>query len=597
MPDAADTKAGETTGQWNGTAGTTSSNSSTSKNDGSKGGGSSGTGSTGSGSSESKSQTSNSEAKSSAPSGTSKSTPSTASKGLTGPTSNSDAKGSAPTGTSVSKPATANTSTAYKGTAASNSVKVTDPSRMASASPAPQAPPASGTPDYDPLSSTPQNLNPFGSQPIGNLPTLNQVSTSLQNPVTSLQQAITGGLPPGSPMNPRGDRMSPLGDMPNIQGPMNYGPPGSLTTDYQISTPPTVNLGAYQQPQAPKIADRMVQTAGPLAAPGYQRTAPGPISGMSYTPGLPAQPQPPQFAQSSLPPTTDPRRTQMPGPTAYMGLPPGLEPRKTAGVVDPSLKPPDQVEYKTPAQPSTQVASGPMGTAFNPSLPPQPQGALAQAAGTLTGPYDPAAPNPAPYPGAMAYGGFSQSVFNPARDTLAGPSYVTGGYGSPGYDSDPATSVPGEREIAVEDVPPEAAPGPYAGKTMPYTDPNFKPPQIEIPYGGGPGKKAPSQADGQPQDLGELANRADYERDKARQGFKDLPGNLLSAILGGKFSAGTDLAGLQGIRGGGSQGSGLLPQPSTVPVEPTDVFSMITQLNQAGYSPEQQMKLIMSTFV
>jgi hypothetical protein len=106
---------------------------------------------------------------------------------------------------------------------------------------------------------------------------------------------------------------------------------------------------------------------------------------------------------------------------------------------------------------------------------------------------------------------------------------------------------------------------------------------------------APSQDASQPGNLAQLGNRANYTYDQARDGFKDLPSKLYDAIVGGNITAGQDLHGLQQARGGGG---GIDPFPTNQ--EPLDVATLqqfMQQLKRRGVSGNQQLQLIMSTFV
>lgn len=108
------------------------------------------------------------------------------------------------------------------------------------------------------------------------------------------------------------------------------------------------------------------------------------------------------------------------------------------------------------------------------------------------------------------------------------------------------------------------------------------------------GSAAPSQQAGQPQTIDELGNRVSYEADKARDGFKNLPGKIYDAIVGGNITAGQDLNALQQTRGGGG---GILPPPDGEPLDVQSMQKLMAELKRRGVSANQQLQLILSTFV
>lgn len=192
-----------------------------------------------------------------------------------------------------------------------------------------------------------------------------------------------------------------------------------------------------------------------------------------------------------------------------------------------------------------------------------------------------------------ATAGLAQDIQNAGLPGAA-PASTYAGYGAPFN----ATTNAMMRDIALNAGQPVPAsgmpPSEYSGYGAPFNAEvqigqweNVDPPPAD-------GTAAPSQQAGQPQTIDELGNRAGYEYDKARDGFKSMPGKIYDAIVGGNITAGQDLNALQQTRGGGG---GILPPPDGEPLDVQSMQKLMAELKRRGVSANQQLQLILSTFV
>lgn len=617
MPDPGDTAAGETKTNWN--SGPTSSAVSSPNT---ANGGTINTPSTsnnGSSSSSSSKSSSSSSSKSSSSSSSESKTPSTSSpssqtsgpnRGLTQSsptTSNSGGK------TDIQTPGGSNVTakTDYKPTTAQSSIKVTDPSR----SPITQ----NSTPST-PATSTGGTTSAPGKTDA-ETPATPAAPPSPQ--YTALQQALVGAIS-GPGVLSEAARMSPLGDTPPATG---Y--PGSTPSKSAVSnhTPygspqvtPTLGMGEYTKWTGEKMQDRVpvgtgFAQSGTIQSPAtpQRETVDGVPGGLGMTaynsptmdPNLgAARPAAPQLAQSSLPPTMDPRRSLSGAPPIGLpgSLPPNMEPRKTAGYTytDPYGRIDQDVAMNQPPgfgdprmSPNTLMAAAgvPVSPVASPGAPVSPTGGVSVPASiggpAVTGITSPV-PQPAyagPYQNARPYGGYSQTVYGGPAYNPAHPLGTAGGGGVTPYNGNNNPDL-----------------GPPGGETQ-VADGGGTQTEITVdggyPARDGTADPAPSQYDGPARDTTELGNRYDYEKDKLKQAVRDLPGKLLDAILGGKgITAGTDLAALRDARGGGGNpGQSILPPQQQPTAEGGDGASMSARLAAMGINPADQLRLILSTFV
>lgn len=192
-----------------------------------------------------------------------------------------------------------------------------------------------------------------------------------------------------------------------------------------------------------------------------------------------------------------------------------------------------------------------------------------------------------------ATAGLAQDIQNAGLPGAA-PASIYAGYGAPFN----ATTNAMMRDIALNSGQPVPAsgmpPSEYSGYGAPFNAEvqigqweNVDPPPAD-------GSAAPSQQAGQPQTIDELGNRVSYEADKARDGFKNLLGKISDAIVGGNITAGQDLNALQQTRGGGG---GILPPPDGEPLDVQSMQKLMAELKRRGVSANQQLQLILSTFV
>jgi hypothetical protein len=111
-----------------------------------------------------------------------------------------------------------------------------------------------------------------------------------------------------------------------------------------------------------------------------------------------------------------------------------------------------------------------------------------------------------------------------------------------------------------------------------------------------PGAVAPSQVAGQPQSIGEAWNRAQYEKDRATDGFSNLPGRVLDAILSGNISGNTMQGPRDAERGGKDSGWNqlILDEITRILGSPAPA----TASRPAGAAPNQsQLDLVLNTFL
>jgi hypothetical protein len=133
----------------------------------------------------------------------------------------------------------------------------------------------------------------------------------------------------------------------------------------------------------------------------------------------------------------------------------------------------------------------------------------------------------------------------------------------------------------------------YAGENMPY--PAGPEGQGETSYAGQapqPGAVAPSQVAGQPQSIGEAWNRAQYEKDRATDGFQ----RAIESILSGNISGNTMQGPRDASRGGDNSGWNqlILDEITRILGSPAPA----TASRPAGVTPNQsQLDLVLNTFL
>jgi hypothetical protein len=292
--------------------------------------------------------------------------------------------------------------------------------------------------------------------------------------------------------------------------------------------------GGLYGPRANPGADYISSVMGGILGPV------GPVSPLSGTPPAKAITDRvnPAYGQSQLA-MADPRRSIGTMPPSVPGsLPPSQEPQRTAGF---TYDPARSMLQTIAGMPTVDVPkTDRLGTPANGST-------FAQ---NNTG----------------ATGGLARDIQNAGIPTQAPP--IRGVDMASAFPSDPRLNYPPGNYQGTVDGPPEyqtADAGPFA---------------------------SPSQDAGQPQTIGQLGTRIGYEYDRARDGFKNLPGKIYDAITGGNFSAPQDLAALQDQRGGGG---GILPPDEQLDVD--SLQKLMSELKRRGVSGNQQLKLILSTFV
>lgn len=311
-----------------------------------------------------------------------------------------------------------------------------------------------------------------------------------------------------------------------------YGPRANPGADYISSV-----MGGILGPTGPTTG----LMSGPPAKSINDRVAPD-LTRIAQSFAVPATPAPaaPAYAPGQYP-SADPRRGIGGMPPSLPGSPPpSQEPQRTAGYTyDPATSMP-QTPRNRPNPPgnSSTMAMNNLGAT----------GDIATLAQVVA---DPA---------------ITQSA-RPATSQTAQTSYVRDLTGA--FPNDPRLDYP---------------PGNYQGTVD-------GPPEIQT-ADAGPSYPPPSQDAGQPQTARELGTRIGYEFDRARDGFRNLPGKIYDAITGGNFSAPQDLAALQDQRGGGG---GILPPDEQLDVD--SLQKLMSELKRRGVSGNQQLKLILSTFV
>ncbi len=579
MPDPNDTAAGDQSsiGNWNGAPGSTSSGGTTTNNGSQTD--TANNGSQSSTTSSTKSAEASKESTSSAPSGSSSTAGKTASTSTNRSIAPNSGENKPPVGTNTPGTTSAPGKTDKAPISSNTAAKVADPSRGIPSTPANQA----GKSDFGGTGDT----SVEGTSGTLNTATQSDVNqAAAANLAAGLERAILGpslgGIVAGdTPPKPIDASVSDL-----LSDPTNLAPSTETMASLRSAVPPAPKVITDQVPGVLAAAmgvPPVIGSTDEFAMPATTRASAAILGNRPQPAAAPTIAGDPRagIAPSGYP--TAPAQTMIAGdPRA--GIPPqGLSTQKFMGL------PGDLPAQDAPAS-VMQEAMATTDPTLRTLIAGDPRAGMQPGAYQIT--QDITAPAEEAYDPLSSVRTPNQVVADAQTDMAQ-----TGGRGRTALGGEQwrggtaATGINGTQNVqpagGVIDVgePPGGLPSPEDDWSNPDEQPQIA----------DDGTAAPSQDDSVPGDWSERKQRFAYDWDKAKQGWRDLPGKIVDAFLGGDFRNSGDLAGLQAQRGGGGPN---MPDPTQgQPIDPNIARNLAMKARQGDPVARQQLALLMQAFI